>query len=80
MFKVYTTNTCAYCTMVKKLFTMKEVQYQEVNIEDDIESQKRAIALSGGTSVPVVTKIENGEEKYICRGWNPSLLMQAIQI
>ena len=78
MFTIYTTSTCAYCEMVKKFFTLKGVQYQEVNVENDLDKRKHASKLSGMTSVPVVSKVENGQELFICVGWNPKLLMQAI--
>ena len=78
MFKVYSTTTCAYCQMVKKFFTLKETEYQEINLDNAPEERDRIRALSGMTSVPVVTKTENGEEKLICVGWNPALLMQAL--
>lgn len=78
MFKVYSTTTCAYCQMVKKFLTLKEQGYTEVNLDETPEERERIFALSGMSSVPVVTKIENGEEKLVCVGWNPSLLMQAL--
>ena len=78
MFRVYSTTTCAYCQMVKKFFALKEQAYEEVNLDQVPEERERIQALSGMTSVPVVTRIENGEEKLVCVGWNPSLLMKAL--
>lgn len=79
MFKVYSTTTCAYCQMVKKFLTLKEKAYEEVNLDENPEERSRVQALANGmTSVPVVTKIENGEEKLVVVGWNPQIMMQAI--
>lgn len=78
MFKVYSTTTCAYCQMVKKILTLKEQKYEEVNLDEKPEERDRIFALSGMTSVPVVTKTENDEEKVICVGWNQAALMQAL--
>ena len=78
MFKVYSTTTCAYCQMVKKILTLKEQKYEEVNLDEKPEERDRIFALSGMTSVPVVTKTENNEEKLICVGWNKDALLAAI--
>ena len=78
MFTVYSTTTCAYCQMVKKFFTLKGVEYNEVNLDEEPERREFAHEISGMTSVPVVTKTENGEEKFVCVGWNPKVLMNAI--
>lgn len=77
MFRIYSTSTCAQCKMVKKLFALKEQDYEEVNLEDNPNERERIFNMSGMTSVPVVTKEVDGEETFICVGWNPSMLMQA---
>lgn len=64
--------------MVKKFFTLKEQDYEEVNLDEHPEETDRIQALSGMTTAPVVTKIVDGEEKIICAGWNPNALMQAL--
>ena len=56
MFKVYSTTTCVYCQMVKKVLSLKGQEYEEVNLDDSPEERERIFALSGMTSVPVVTK------------------------
>lgn len=78
MFKVYSTTTCAYCNMVKKFFALKGQDYEEVNLDEHPEERERIQAMSGMTSVPVVTKMEDDQEKFICVGWNPNVLMQAL--
>lgn len=78
MFKVYSTTTCVYCQMVKKVLSLKGQEYEEVNLDDSPEERERIFALSGMTSVPVVTKTEDDKEKVICVGWNRTALMEAI--
>lgn len=78
MFKVYSTTTCAYCQMVKKFLTLKEKDYEEINLDEHPEERDRVVALSGVTAVPVITKVENGEEKLVAVGWNPQIMMKAI--
>lgn len=78
MFRVYSTTTCAKCQMVKKVLASKEQEYEEVNLDEKPELREHAMNLSGVTSVPVITKFENGVEKLISVGWNPQALMQAL--
>lgn len=77
MFKVYSTPTCAQCSMVKKFLKIKEVPYEEINLEDNQQERERIFELSGKTAVPVVTKTVDNEEKLICVGWNSRILTEA---
>ncbi len=75
---VFTTNTCAYCGMVKKFLGVKGVQYDEVNLDQYPERQKEAYEKSGALSVPItiVTKTDDSEEVVI--GYNLAKLAPAI--
>lgn len=35
MIKVYTKNNCVQCTQTKRLLTQLEIQFEEINIEND---------------------------------------------
>lgn len=70
MLTIYTTNTCAYCTMVKKFFDMRGKKYEIVNLDEQPERQAEALALSGAMTVPVTT-----DGKSVVVGWNPSKLV-----
>lgn len=74
---VFTTNTCAYCVMVKKWLTHKGYDYEEVNLDQNPERQQEAYALSGALSVPVtlVTKADNTQEVVV--GFNLAKLAPA---
>lgn len=78
MFKIYSTTTCAYCQMVKKLFALKGQEYEEINLDENPEARAHMFELSGMTSVPVVTKTVDGKEEFISVGWQPSILTQAL--
>lgn len=78
MFTIYTTTQCAYCTMVKKLLTMKNQPFQEIDVTNDPEKRQHAFNLSKMLTVPVVSKTVEGEEKLVCVGWNPKLLLQSL--
>ena len=51
--KVYTSDTCSYCHMVKEYLEEKGVEYIERNVSTDSEARKELIA-NGFMGVPVV--------------------------
>jgi len=75
---IFTTNTCAYCAMVKKYLGAKGHDYEVVNLDEHPERQAEALALSGALTVPitVVTKDDNSREVVI--GYNLAKLAPAI--
>lgn len=75
---IFTTNTCAYCGMVKKWLGAKGFDYQEVNLDTNPERQKEAYEISGALTVPVtvVTKTDDSQEVII--GYNLAKLAPAI--
>lgn len=76
---IYTTNTCAYCIMVKRWLKTKDLSYQEVNLEEHPERQKEMMELSGQMAVPVtVVADEELDHKDVTIGWNPSKLASAV--
>lgn len=70
MLKIYTTNTCAYCKMVKQFLTMKGKEFEVINLDDHPEKQAEAFALSGALTVPVTT-----DGKSVVIGYNPMKLV-----
>ena len=76
---IYTTNTCAYCVMVKKYLGTKGLTYQEVNLEEHPERQAEMIELSGQMAVPVTVVTDNEtDHRDVTIGWNPSKLASAV--
>lgn len=75
---IYTTNTCAYCVMVKKWLQSKGHDYEEVNLDQNPDRQKEAFELSGQLAVPVtvVTKDDNAKEVIV--GYNLAKLAPAV--
>lgn len=59
MLTVYTTQTCAYCAMVKKYLTSKNVPFETVDVTDDLATQELLKEKTGYSGVPVTT---NGNE------------------
>ena len=76
---VFTTNTCAYCVMVKRFLDAKGITYSVVNLDDNPERQAEVLAKSGALTVPV-TLIENEEDntEQVVIGYNLSRLAPAL--
>lgn len=78
---IYTSNTCGQCKMVKKILTMKNTQYNEVNIDEQPESHAVVMQLSGQTRVPVtVIQDDDTGAQSIITGYNPAQLMPALAV
>ncbi len=75
---IFTTNTCAYCGMVKKWLGAKGYSYEEVNLDQNPDRQAEALQISGALTVPVtvVTKHDNSREVIV--GFNLSKLAPAV--
>lgn len=75
---IFTTNTCAYCVMVKKFLAAKGVSYDEVNLDQNPERQAEAMAASGVTTVPVTIVTKQDDSQEVVVGYNLAKLAPAI--
>jgi glutaredoxin 3 len=75
---IYTTNTCAYCVMVKKWLTSKNFSYDEVNLDESPERAKEALEISGQLAVPVTVVTKNDDSKEVIVGYNLAKLAPAV--
>ena len=75
---IYTTNSCAYCVMVKRWLDSKSITYDEVNIDNHPNRAQEAVALSGQMAVPVTVITNSENEKEIVVGYNLSKLAPAL--
>lgn len=75
---IFTTNTCAYCVMVKKWLGAKGHSYEEVNLDTNPERQKEAFAASGTLSVPVTVITKQDDSKEVVVGYNLAKLAPAV--
>ena len=75
---IFTTNTCAYCQMVKTYLKAKGFGYEEINLDENPHRRSEAHGLSGALTVPVtvVTKTDDSQEVIV--GYNLSKLVPAI--
>jgi len=54
MIKVYTTNTCPWCVKVKNYLKSENIEFQELNVQDDMEAREEMIKKSNQMGVPVL--------------------------
>ncbi|MDQ0274994.1 glutaredoxin-like YruB-family protein [Peptoniphilus koenoeneniae] len=57
--KVYTSNTCPYCTMAKEYLKDRNIEFEEKNVQTDKEARSELMNM-GYTGVPVI--IIDGQE------------------
>jgi glutaredoxin 3 len=75
---IFTTNTCAYCVMVKKWLGSKGLTYQEVNLDEHPDRQKEAFEISGQLAVPVTVVTKEDDSQEVIVGYNLAKLAPAV--
>ena len=75
---IFTTNTCAYCVMVKKWLASKSIAYDEVNLDNNPERAKEALEVSGQLAVPVTVVTKNDDSREVIVGYNLAKLAPAV--
>lgn len=75
---IFTTNTCAYCVMVKRWLDAKGHSYEVVNLDTNPERQAEALALSGALTVPVTVVTKQDDSKEVVVGFNLAKLAPAL--
>ena len=51
---VYTTPSCPYCVMAKRLLTQKGVAFQEIDVANDSDKRRWLVEATGQRTVPQV--------------------------
>ncbi len=75
---IFTTNSCAYCVMVKRFLDMKGLKYDVVNLDEQPNRQAEVLKMSGALTVPVTVVTKQDDSKEIVIGYNLSRLAPAI--
>ncbi len=75
---IYTTNTCAYCVMVKRWLQAKGVGYNEVNLDENPDRQQEALEISGALTVPVTVVTNHDDSRQVVVGYNLAQLAPAL--
>ncbi len=78
---IYTTNTCVYCSQVKKFLENKGLGYTLINLDEQPERTNELLELTGQLAVPVIVVAEADDKdapKDVTVGWNPAKLTAAV--
>lgn len=75
---IYTTNTCAYCVMVKKWLNSKNIEYSEVNLDDHPERATEPYELTQQNAVPVTVITKDDDSQEVVVGFNLAKLAPAV--
>ena len=75
---IFTTNTCAYCGMVKKYLGAKGHSYDVVNLDEHPERRAEAMAISGALTVPVTVVTKHDDSREVVVGYNLARLAPAV--
>lgn len=75
---IFTTNTCAYCAMVKRFLDTKGLGYEVVNLDEKPERQAEALQLSGALTVPITLVTKHDDSQEVIVGYNLAKLAPAI--
>ena len=54
MITLYTITQCSWCTKVKRYLQQQNIQYNEVNVEEDKAAYDKMVELSKQETVPVL--------------------------
>jgi len=54
MVKVYTTNSCPWCVKVKNYLRSENIEFEELNVQDDMNAREEMINKSKQMGVPVL--------------------------
>ncbi len=52
--KIYTTPLCPWCQVTKDFLKSYNIEFEEIDVSQDIEKAKEMIEKSGQTGVPVI--------------------------
>ncbi|OGD87747.1 hypothetical protein A3D81_01640 [Candidatus Curtissbacteria bacterium RIFCSPHIGHO2_02_FULL_40_17] len=63
---IYTTTTCPFCKMEKDYLNSRNLQFDEILVDQNSEEAQKMIALSGQMGVPfTVIEKEDGQKVFI---------------
>jgi len=54
LIKIYSTEWCPYCKNAKQFFADNNMEYEEINIEQEEISRQDLVKITGGSSVPQI--------------------------
>jgi glutaredoxin len=69
--KIYTTPTCHWCRVTKAYLDDAEIDYEEVDIIEDLAARREMATMTGQYGVPVILV---GEKAMV--GWNEAEFLE----
>jgi glutaredoxin 3 len=54
LIQMYTTRWCGYCVRAKALLESREIEFEEISLDDDPVFRQRLLDLTGGWTVPQI--------------------------
>lgn len=76
--KIFSTRTCPYCHMLKQYLKSKNVAFEEVLIDTDLEGAKESMDTCGSMGVPCThIELDDGTEARIL-GFDKPKIDQAL--
>ena len=60
MIKVFSSDSCGYCTRLKAYLDSRRVEYDVIDVSESRENYDKLISISGQTGIPV-TVFDGGE-------------------
>jgi glutaredoxin 3 len=52
--QIYTTAWCGYCVRAKSLLDSREIDYDEISLDGDLDFREKLLNLTGGWTVPQI--------------------------
>ncbi len=71
---IYTTSWCPFCEATKEFLKKKGVEFEEKNVENDIQAREEMIEKSGQLGVPVIDI-----DGKIIVGYSPEEIEEALK-
>ncbi|HUT96429.1 MAG TPA: glutaredoxin domain-containing protein [Candidatus Paceibacterota bacterium] len=75
MVRVFSTPSCPYCVALKGYLKERNIEFQDIDVSQDLEAQKEMIEKSGQYGVPVIDI--DGE---IIIGFNQERIKQLLKL
>ncbi|ABK60616.1 MULTISPECIES: glutaredoxin domain-containing protein [Clostridium] len=54
MVKVYSIPDCPWCVKVKKYLNSKNIEFEDINVQENVDGREEMISLTNQSSVPVI--------------------------
>jgi glutaredoxin-like YruB-family protein len=76
--KIYSTPSCSHCQHAKEFFKENNVEFEDVNVQENQEAAKEMIEKSGQQGVPVIVIDDKWDEAIV--GFNEGKLKEKLKL